>query len=65
MKTKFRYFAWAWIIIIGALMITPIGVVGCIKCSLTLTNILAIVSIAAGIGGIASEANAGKTNVKQ
>jgi hypothetical protein len=44
-------FAWAWIIIIGALMITP-GGVQCIACGALLTKVLGVISMAIGIGGL-------------
>jgi hypothetical protein len=49
-----RYLAWAWIIIVGVLMITP-GGVQCIACGATLNVILAIVSIVLGAVGLYSE----------
>ena len=62
-----RYLAWAWIIIIGGLMITPKGVV-CIACGQTVTEpgyigdtarmILAIGAIVLGLVGIVTEGRA-------
>jgi hypothetical protein len=49
----FYVLAWAWIIIIGGLMITP-GGVDCINCGPTLTNILGIISIVFGVLGLVS-----------
>ena len=45
--------AWAWIIIVGGLMIYPRGV-ECIACGATLTKVLGVVSIALGILGFLS-----------
>ena len=44
---------WAWIIIIGGLMITP-GGVSCPKCGAGLTDLLGIVSIVLGVLGFVS-----------
>jgi hypothetical protein len=44
---------WAWIIIIGGLMITS-GGVSCPKCSAGLTDLLGIVSIVLGVLGFVS-----------
>jgi hypothetical protein len=49
-----RVLAWAWIIIIGGLMITP-GGVSCIVCGRTLTLGLAVVSIVLGAIGLYGE----------
>jgi hypothetical protein len=49
-----RYLAWAWIIIIGGLMITP-GGVQCIACGRLLNIGLAVVSIVLGAIGLYSE----------
>jgi hypothetical protein len=53
--------AWAWIIFLGGLMITP-GGVSCPKCGWALTDVLAIVSIGIGVLGFASLALATKRN---
>jgi hypothetical protein len=53
-----RYIAWAWIIIVGVLMITPNGV-QCIACGATLNLILAVLSIVLGAVGIYSEIRGG------
>jgi len=45
--------AWAWIIFLGGLMITP-GGVSCPKCGVVLTDVLAIVSIGIGVLGFIS-----------
>jgi murein DD-endopeptidase MepM/ murein hydrolase activator NlpD len=50
-KNFFYVLAWAWIIVIGALMITP-GGFDCIKCGRELESILALVSIGAGVAGL-------------
>lgn len=52
-KKFFHVLAWAWIIVIGALMITP-GGIDCIKCGRVIESILALVSIGAGVAGLAA-----------
>ena len=49
-----RYIAWAWLIIVGVLMITPRGVV-CIACGSALNVVLAILSIVLGAVGLYGE----------
>jgi hypothetical protein len=44
------YLIWAWIIIIGGLMITP-GGIDCIVCGPFWTTVLGIVSIGLGVVG--------------
>jgi hypothetical protein len=56
--------AWAWIIIIGGLMITP-GGVECIVCGPALTRVLGVVSIALGVLGLVSRARAGRAVAMQ
>jgi hypothetical protein len=51
------YLAWAWVIIIGGLMFTPGGVT-CIACGAVLNNVIAIISIAIGVVGFATQAMA-------
>ena len=46
----YRELAWAWIIIVGGLMITP-GGIECIACGATLTRILGVISVAIGVTG--------------
>ena len=46
----YRELAWAWIIFIGGLMITP-GGIDCIVCGPVITNILGVISIAIGVSG--------------
>ena len=46
----YRELAWAWIIIVGGLMITP-GGIECIACGPLLTRILGVISVAIGIAG--------------
>ena len=53
-----RYIAWAWIIIVGVLMITPRGI-ECIACGATLNLVLAVLSIVLGAVGIYSEFRGG------
>jgi len=48
----YRELAWAWIIIVGGLMITPEGI-ECIQCGPLLTRVLGVISIAIGIAGFA------------
>jgi hypothetical protein len=43
--------AWAWIIIVGGLMITP-GGISCIRCGPTLNLFIAILSIVLGLAGL-------------
>lgn len=50
-QKRFYVLAWAWIIIIGGLMITP-GGIDCIKCGPVLTDILGIISIVFGVLGL-------------
>jgi hypothetical protein len=51
-RKLFYVLVWAWIIVIGGLMITP-GGVECIACGPGLTDILGIVSIVLGVIGLA------------
>jgi hypothetical protein len=51
MMPAIRYLAWAWLIIIGALMLTP-GGVSCIACGETLNSVLGVVSIVLGAAAI-------------
>ena len=63
-----RYLAWAWMIVVGGLLITPGGVV-CIACGQavnqpgyigqTATMILGIGAVLLGLIGIGTEAKAG------
>lgn len=48
----YRELAWAWIIIVGGLMITP-GGIECIACGTALTRILGVISVAIGVTGFA------------
>lgn len=43
--------AWAWIIIVGGLMITP-GGISCPRCGPTLSLVIAVVSIVLGLAGL-------------
>jgi len=57
-----RVLAWAWIIIIGGLMITP-GGVECIVCGRLLNTVVAVISVLLGAVGLYGEfkgATAGK-----
>ena len=42
--------AWAWIIIVGGLMITP-GGIECIVCGPVVTKLIGVISVAIGIAG--------------
>ena len=42
---------WAWIIILGGLMITPDGVF-CIVCGPILTKIIGVISVLLGVAGL-------------
>lgn len=53
-KTLFYVLAWAWLIVIGGLMITP-GGISCIKCGRLFESILATVSIGMGVIGLATQ----------
>jgi Peptidase family M23 len=55
---------WAWIIIIGGLMITP-GGIDCIVCGPVLTRVIGVVSIALGVLGFVSRAVAGRAIARQ
>lgn len=46
----YRELAWAWIIIVGGLMITP-GGIECIACGPLVTKILGVISVAIGVAG--------------
>lgn len=56
--------AWAWIMFIGGLMITP-GGISCPRCGPALTNLLAIVSITLGVLGFALRAISNRATAKQ
>ena len=46
----YRELAWAWIIIVGGLMITP-GGIDCIACGPLISKILGVISVAIGVAG--------------
>jgi hypothetical protein len=48
---------WAWVIILGGLMITPGGVT-CIKCGPGLTQIMGVVSILVGVAALVANQRA-------
>jgi hypothetical protein len=50
MPNLVRVLAFAFLIVVGALMFTPDGIV-CIACGLTLTRVLGVVAIVLGIAG--------------
>ena len=54
----YRELAWAWIIIVGGLMITP-GGIECIVCGPLLTKAIGVISIAIGIAGFVAGRRAG------
>ena len=45
-----RELAWAWIIIVGGLMIAP-GGIECIACGPLISKILGVISVAIGVAG--------------
>lgn len=49
----YRELTWAWIIIVGGLMIIP-GGIECIACGPVLTRLLGVISVALGIAGFVS-----------
>jgi hypothetical protein len=51
MKKVILPLTWAWIIIVGALMLTP-GNITCIKCGPVLTKVLGVFSIVIGVVGL-------------
>ena len=57
-----RVLAWAYLIIIGALMFTP-GGVDCIACGAMLTKVLAVVAIGLGGIGIVNEVRGGTLGI--
>lgn len=60
----FYVLAWAWIIIIGGLMITP-GGIDCIACGPAMTWAMGVVSIALGALGFVSRAVADRAAARQ
>jgi hypothetical protein len=50
-RSFYRDLAWVWIIMIGALMITPDGI-ECIACGFVLTKKLGVISVVFGITGL-------------
>ncbi len=52
LTTFFRTLAWAWIIVIGVLIITP-GGINCTVCGPLLTKFMGVISILIGISGLA------------
>lgn len=48
---------WAWVIILGGLMLTPGGVT-CIKCGPVLTQIIGVISILIGVVAFAASQRA-------
>jgi hypothetical protein len=50
----YRELAWAWIIILGGLMITP-GGIECIVCGFVLTKILGVISVVIGITALVTD----------
>jgi len=49
-----KVLTWAWVIIVGGLMITPEGIV-CIACGPVVTKILGAISILLGIACFAAD----------
>ncbi|HXJ92115.1 MAG TPA: hypothetical protein VMT20_04450 [Terriglobia bacterium] len=68
MKRLIIYLAWAWEIIVGALLITPGGII-CIACGATVqapgyigetaTRVVGVVAVVLGLYGIANVGRAG------
>jgi hypothetical protein len=57
-----RYLAWAWLIIIGVIIIVPIGPPICIACGATLTTmdyVLGVISLILGVLGFITEFRSG------
>ena len=46
----YRELAWAWIIIVGGLMITP-GGIECIACGPLISKVLGVISVVIGVAG--------------
>jgi hypothetical protein len=61
---RYGVLAWAWVIIIGGLMITP-GGIDCIACGPVLTKVIGVVSIVLGALGFASRAVADRAAARQ
>jgi subtilisin family serine protease len=67
-----RYLAWAWLILLGGLLLSPGGTL-CIKCGAqdpgyigdVIVNILGLISIALGILGLLSTFAANRSNIRQ
>jgi hypothetical protein len=55
-----RYLGWAWLIIIGGLMITPGGIMTCTVCTPPIVMLLGIVSLLLGGVGFVGELRAPK-----
>lgn len=55
-----RALAWAWIIIIGGLMITP-GGISCIACGVTGTQVFGVINILIGAVGLVATFRAPRT----
>lgn len=51
LTTLFRRLAWAWIVAIGGLIITP-GGINCIVCGPLLNQFIGVISILIGISGL-------------
>jgi hypothetical protein len=62
-KNRFYALVWAWIIVIGGLMITP-GGIECIICGPALSNVLGIVSMGLGVLGLVSSVIASRAGAK-
>jgi hypothetical protein len=59
----FKYvFAWAWIIIIGALMITP-GGVSCIACGEMGSRVFGVINVLIGAVGLVATLKTPKTAI--
>ena len=52
MTNRIGALAWAWLIIIGGLMITPGGIY-CIVCGPIISRVIGVISILIGVAGFA------------
>lgn len=54
LTTLLRTLAWAWVIVIGGLIITP-GGINCTVCGPLLNQLLGIMSILIGLSGLVAD----------
>ncbi|WP_071592134.1 hypothetical protein [Baaleninema simplex] len=50
-----RYLAWAWLIVLGGLIIPPTGVIACTICSNLAAFIVGILTMVLGAAGLVTE----------